>query len=356
MTKPNTNPSANKPDARNSKRSKLDSVHDLVRMLNLLPYFQTHPGRSTFEAAADLGTTPQQIHDDLNRLFCCGPGTFPHELVDLDPNWRAVHVYDSQGMDAPLRLTRTEAASMLLALESLEQMPGLVATEAVQSAATKLRELTQGQAQAVVDTAWDEPQDDATLALIRQAMEQQVVVRCRYHSANARSADEAGAATVGGAEAPHAEPPTRMLSVARLFHSEGHTYVTAWDHEREAHRTFRTDRMSHVELGTAPATPKLRQLTVDAADPFGFANTTAVARFAIREESLWIAEQHMIEVGEDLGDGWFACHAPLVNEHWLVEFGLRHLGEVKILAPTSAANLVLQRAESALSEYDRSGV
>lgn len=326
-----------------TKRSKLDSVHDLVRMLNLLPYFQTHPGRSTFEAAADLGTTAQQIHDDLNRLFCCGPGTFPHELVDLDPNWRAVHVYDSQGMDAPLRLTRTEAASMLLALESLEQMPGLVAVDAVQSAAAKLRRLTAGQTQAVVDTTWDEPHEDQTLARIREAMEHNKVLKCTYQAAG--SALEASVTST-----------PRVLSIAKLFSNEGHTYVTAWDHTRNAHRTFRTDRMSKVEVGEETATPMLGRLSMDASDPFGFSNTTATAQFAIRESSLWIAEQHMIEVGEALADGWYLCHAPLVNEQWLVDFCLRHIDSVKILTPESAANLVLQRAESAMSEYDQSGV
>ena len=94
-------------------RPKNQSTTDIVRMLNLLPYFQQHPGRSTMEAAVDLGLDPATIMDDLNRLFCCGIGDMPDELVDLDPQRQAVQIYDAQGMDKPLRLTRTEAGALL---------------------------------------------------------------------------------------------------------------------------------------------------------------------------------------------------------------------------------------------------
>ena len=39
-------------------RPKNQSTTDIVRMLNLLPYFQKHPGRSMMEAAVDLGLDP----------------------------------------------------------------------------------------------------------------------------------------------------------------------------------------------------------------------------------------------------------------------------------------------------------
>ena len=50
----------------------------LARLLNLVPYFQAHPGISAAEAARDLGVTPKQIMDDLNQLWVCGlPGYGP---------------------------------------------------------------------------------------------------------------------------------------------------------------------------------------------------------------------------------------------------------------------------------------
>lgn len=90
-----------------TSKSKNRRLTDLVRLLNLLPYFEAHPGRSMMEAATDLGLSPSQVQEDLSRLFCCGPGTFPDELVDLDAELRSVTVINNQGMDAPLRLTHT---------------------------------------------------------------------------------------------------------------------------------------------------------------------------------------------------------------------------------------------------------
>ena len=87
---------------------KLDSI---VRALNLLPYFQAHPDRSLMEAAKDLGRDPAELQEEINRLRCCGVGTWPEELVDLEADWTRVSITNSQGMDRPLRLTPTEAGA-----------------------------------------------------------------------------------------------------------------------------------------------------------------------------------------------------------------------------------------------------
>ncbi len=45
----------------------------LVRLLNMVPYFQAHPPQiSHEEAAAELGVTRKQLLADLNQLWMCG--------------------------------------------------------------------------------------------------------------------------------------------------------------------------------------------------------------------------------------------------------------------------------------------
>ncbi|MCQ9352445.1 WYL domain-containing protein [Corynebacterium sp. 153RC1] len=313
---------------------KLQRLHDLVRMLNLLPYFKAHPGRSMLEAAADLGTTPEQIRDDLNRLFCCGPGSLPDELVDLDPNLKAVHVIDAQGMDTALRLTRTEAGALLLALESLEQVPGLVSTAAVESAAAKIRGIMAQEAAAVVDSTAVALAPAEVLETIRQAMAQRQQLRFSY---------------LGQGEQ---EPSTRTVSAARLFTAQGHSYLTAWEEAKGDHRTFRLDRMSAVELHNQDSRPHLHRLTQDPEDPFGFAHVTAKAHFLIRQDALWLAEGTAIEVlGASDQHGWVECSAPLVAQAWLVEFALRNADRVRVIAPAEAAEEVRERAQRAAQAY-----
>ena len=78
--------------------AKADRLADVVHMLNLLPYFEAHPGISLMEASKDLGRSPKELMDDLNSLWCCGlPGLFPGDLVDLDHTYKSVKVTNAQG-------------------------------------------------------------------------------------------------------------------------------------------------------------------------------------------------------------------------------------------------------------------
>ena len=57
----------------------------LVRLLNMVPYFQANPKITYAEAAADLGVSVKQLRDDLNQLWMCGlPGYGPGDLIDFE--------------------------------------------------------------------------------------------------------------------------------------------------------------------------------------------------------------------------------------------------------------------------------
>ena len=242
-------------------RPKNQSTTDIVRMLNLLPYFQQHPGRSTMEAAVDLGLDPATIMDDLNRLFCCGIGDMPDELVDLDPQRQAVQIYDAQGMDKPLRLTRTEAGALLLALESLESIPGLVEKHAVRSAATKLRTIMHNETRGVFDSEaiTDTPDEPHTITTLRTALEQGHQITLDYYHRNRDDITH------------------RTLSPTRIFSTDGQTYLHAYDHHINDHRIFRTDMIHNITITTTPAEPHTTTLHFDTNDPFSLTHATEKA-------------------------------------------------------------------------------
>lgn len=308
--------------------------HDLVRLLNLLPYFEAHPGRSMMEAAADLGLTPAQVQEDLARLFCCGPGIGPDELVDMDANLRSVRILDNQGMDAPLRLTRTEAAALLLALENLENVPGLVDRTAVVSAANKLRDIMGLETVAVFDSAGEELFPETMLDTIRASMEQRVQLLCTYNSATRGIVKD------------------RALSVVRLFTKNAQGYITAFDHDHNEHRTFRLDRLSEPRLSTERATPRTHEINFDPNDPFGFNNSSKQALLEIEESSLWLTETLPVTIGEETADGYVQITLPLVDEQWLIQFALSHADRVRVVEPREIATQVSLRAQSGLSLYD----
>ena len=57
----------------------------LVRLLNMVPYFQANPRVSFAKAAADLGVNAKQLQQDINQLWMCGlPGYGPGDLIDFE--------------------------------------------------------------------------------------------------------------------------------------------------------------------------------------------------------------------------------------------------------------------------------
>ena len=75
----------------------------LVRLLNMVPYFQANPSVSYAKAAADLGVNRKQLEQDLNQLWMCGlPGYTPGDLIDFEFVGDTIKVTFSAGMDLSL--------------------------------------------------------------------------------------------------------------------------------------------------------------------------------------------------------------------------------------------------------------
>ena len=99
----------------------------LVRLLNMVPYFQANPKITYAEAASDLGVSVKQLRDDLNQLWMCGlPGYGPGDLIDFEFSGDTIEVTFTAGIDHPLRLTSPEATGILVALRAASgsTMPG----------------------------------------------------------------------------------------------------------------------------------------------------------------------------------------------------------------------------------------
>ena len=85
----------------------------LVRLLNMVPYFQANPRITFDEAATDLGVSVKQLREDLEQLWMCGlPGYSPGDLIDFELSGETIEVTFSAGMDHPLRLTSPEATGI----------------------------------------------------------------------------------------------------------------------------------------------------------------------------------------------------------------------------------------------------
>lgn len=310
---------------------------DIVRMLNLLPYFEKHPGRSVMAAASDLGVEPVELMADLNRLFCCGPGIMPDQLVDLDHGFSSVKVLDAQGMNKPLRLTPTEAGALLLALESLESISGLVDKTAVRSAAAKLRKLATEVSGTIVDsTVLTETNSiEHALSKLHAAFTANKIITFDYY---VRSRDEL---------------THREVSPMRLFSHDGKIYLYAFDHQAEQGRRFLVDMMKNIVITTAEA--QLRSVpTFTESDPFQFDTIAEKAQVEFHPEAAWLADTVFSEIESVAQDGTVIASLPLVSKDWLIQFALSNADRVRILEPADLALVVRDRAATALAAYDKS--
>ncbi|MCS4489345.1 YafY family protein [Corynebacterium sp. ES2775-CONJ] len=312
---------------------------DLVRMLNLLPYFQKHPGRSIMEAAADLGTDPGTLKKDLNRLYCCGPGITPDQLVDLRSEFHSVKILDSQGMDFPLRLNRTEANALILGLESLLSAPGLVEKEAVESAIEKIRSLllaTGLQVNSSDHLGREQTRDEhgEKLALIATSLQKSQRIAFSYYS---RAKDALS---------------KRYASPVRLFSKDGVVYLHAYDHDAVDHRTFRIDCITDLTLENESAESHLEELEFDSNDPFDFHAVTEHATIVIYPHASWLADtiphsQALLDEDHHL---WITL--PLVSRTWLVNFALGNTDRMRVVEPAEIADTVRKRARELKGAYD----
>jgi proteasome accessory factor C len=308
----------------------------LIRLLNMIPYFQANPRVTYAKAAADLGVTRNQLQADINQLWMCGlPGYGPGDLIDFELSGDTIKVTFSAGMDQPLRLNSSEASGLLVALRALVDIPGVVDPAAALSAIAKIEA-------AAGTTAMDAsaPIEAEGAAAVREALRESRAVSIEYYSA---SRDALSARVVD---------PIRVVLVG------DHSYLEAWCREAEGVRLFRFDRIVDAHVLDEPAEPP--QPAVDAPPPTALFDADPAlpsATLRISPRAAWMLEyfpMRVLSVPESSGgspDGYCEATMTYAAEDWMARQILGFGVDVQVLAPQSLADQVRQAAVDALGAY-----
>ncbi|AWT54845.1 helix-turn-helix transcriptional regulator [Mycolicibacterium smegmatis] len=307
----------------------------LVRLLNMVPYFQANPKVTRAEAAAALGVTGKQLDADLDQLWMCGlPGYSPGDLIDFDFVGDTIEVTFSAGVDHPLRLTSTEATGILVALRALVDVPGMVDPEAARSAIAKIESAVGSQRAVVEGITEDTSAEPGAAATVRTAVRENRALTLEYYSA---SRDSLATRTVD---------PIRVVLVG------DNSYLEAWCRSAEAVRLFRFDRIVDAQLLDDPAAPPPPAV---AAGPdtslFDADPSLPSATLLIGAAAAWMFDYYPLRDITERTDG--SCEATMTyaSEDWMARFILGFGAEVQVLAPESLATRVRQAAEAALQAY-----
>ena len=305
----------------------------LVRLLNMVPYFQANPQVTYAEAAADLGVSVKQLKADLKQLWMCGlPGYTPGDLIDFEFGEHTVTVTFSAGMDRPLRLTSSEATALLVALRALADIPGVVDPAAARSAIAKIEAAAGAAAGGVA--AERPPAETAAAAAVREAVRDGRAVSIEYYSASRDAL------------------ATRVVDPIRVVLVGDHSYLEAWCREAEAVRLFRFDRITEAEVLGEPSAPP----TPVAAEPphtalFDADPALPSATLRISPRAAWMLEYFPMRVIAELPDGVCEVAMTYAAEDWMARQLLGFGADVEVLAPDSLAQRVRQAATEALAAY-----
>lgn len=311
----------------------------LVRLLNMVPYFQANPRITYAEAAVDLGVTRKQLEQDVKQLWMCGlPGYGPGDLIDFEFSGDTIEVTFSAGMDEPLRLTSPEATGLLVALRALVDIPGLVDPEAALSAIAKIESAagTVGQDHANAAAAVDEPapMESDVAAAVRAAVRGLRALSIEYYSASRDTLS------------------SRIVDPIRVVLVGDHSYLEAWSREAEGVRLFRFDRIVEATVlddAADPPRPAVQappDTSLFDADPALPAATLRVAPTAS-----WMLEYYPMRVLRQLPGGHCEAAMTYASDEWMARLLLGFGADVRVLAPEALAERVHAAATAALAAY-----
>ncbi|MDR7303463.1 helix-turn-helix transcriptional regulator [Haloactinomyces albus] len=308
----------------------------LPRLLALVPYLVSRPGIAVCEAAADFGVDEQQLRRDLKLLWMCGlPGYGPGDLIDLSFGGDTVTVTYDAGMRRPLRLTASEATSLLVALRALADSPGITDTDAVRRALAKVEDAV-GQARPTGVVVGLSGREGAVRSgvgeAVREATEQRKAVRMRYYTA---SRDEITDRTVD---------PMRLVLV------DGHGYLEAWCRRAEGVRLFRLDRIDAIDVGDEPAVPPTDVEPTDfSAGLFHPMPDQPSAVLELEPDARWVAEYYPVDEFTELPQGRARVRMRYSDRSWMVRLVLGLGGQACVSWPQDLAGDVHRQARDAMA-------
>jgi proteasome accessory factor C len=316
------------------------AVAQLARLLSLIPWLLARPGVPVEEAAREFGVTPTQLRKDLELAFMCGlPGHLPDDLIDVSVAGDRIVVTNADTIARPLRLHPDEAVSLLVGLQTLEQLPGAHDRDVLDRVRAKLQRAagdaadTGRRVQVAVEA---EPADEALLAALRPALERGRRLRIRYY-VPARD-----------------EVTTREVDPVRVVVVDGRAYLEAWCRTAEDIRLFRLDR---IEPGSLTELDVAAEVPADADRPdlsdgvFSPDPEQQLATVRVGPGGRWIAEAYPVESVEDLPDGGARVTLRFGDPGWLRRLVLRMGGTAHVESPAELAADVAATARAALTRY-----
>lgn len=292
-------------------------MSDLDIAIRLLPFLSAHGGITVDEVAKEFGITNKKVTHMLDLLTYTGRGQFGGELVDISvTDDGAIYVHDAQSLNQPFRLNGSQAFTILASLSYLQNMPVFSEQEEVAELIQKISDSLGVDVPAVTVAA--SARQLKTIEILKRAVREHESVEIDYSSATAVNS------------------PKRVIDPLSMFVSEDRTYVSAWCHEAQSIRSFRLDRIAALELTGKTFTPTGNPTE---------ALTGIDVVLRVKADALSEFDALHIEKSVELSDGRHEISLQVANVEWLIRMALAQGGDVEIVEPSQAREVLTKRAQ-----------
>ena len=290
-----------------------------ARLLDLVPYINSHQGISLKELAQVFKVTQAQMTDDLTTLWMCGlPGYTPLELMDLDFESGFVTIHNAETLSKPRSISFDEGVALVLGLDLLRSTISadrgdlLIKIDELSRRLSDLINLPSG-----LSAASDVNKDVS--AAILEAISSRSGLEIVYHSLY------------------RDETSTRTILPIEIVESDGQRYLSSFCHTSSDFRQFRIDRIQSAKMQTvAQEIPKISNQAA------GLTSTIKVLT-PTRD----IAErfkQNELSVNSEFNFESFSLQ-------WIERSIMASGGSVSLLAPAEIRQSISVMAQSMLDRY-----
>jgi proteasome accessory factor C len=319
-------------------RGTLHAADKLAFLLSLVPWLMDHERVSVAEAAAHFGVSVAEIRRAVELIAVSGiPGeTTQYQHGDLfDIAWDdfeqndVIVLTNLVAIDDSPRFSAREAAALIAGLQYLSSLPENADRAAI---ATLMSKLSRGASSEPSQVAVDQSETNEVLALVGRAVEAGVQLEFDYRG------------TRGVAERRRVDP-LRVESV------DADWYLRAWDHLREAPRTFRLDRIAAPALTSSPIAHHADDVSLPETLFEGSPDDLVVVLELDAAAAALLADYEPSEP-ERLDDGRVRLRLRVNRLGTLARLVTGLPGRPEVVAPESARTAVADWAERASTRYE----
>jgi proteasome accessory factor C len=290
-----------------------------ARLLDLVPYINSHQGISLKELAHVFDVTQAQMTNDLTTLWMCGlPGYTPLELMDLDFESGYVTIHNAETLSKPRSITFDEGVALVLGLDLLRstisnERADLL--EKIDNLSFRLSELIKLPSALSAASVVNQDVSTAILEAIKSRSGLEIVYHSLYRD----------------------ETSTRVILPIEIIESDGQRYLSSYCHTSSDFRQFRIDRIQSAKLQKVP-----QEIPKAASQASGHTSTIKVLT-PTRE----IAER--FKLSELSANFEFVCES--YSLQWVERSIMASGSSVFLLAPPEIRKSIATMAQSMLDRY-----